>query len=51
VDRVVATGQPVELRIEGTGNRLSPGVELTLYRTVQEALTNTLKHADAAVKK
>ncbi|HEV2029929.1 MAG TPA: histidine kinase [Candidatus Dormibacteraeota bacterium] len=49
VERVVAAGQPVELRIEGVGDRLSPGLELTLYRTVQEALTNVVKHARGAV--
>jgi signal transduction histidine kinase len=48
VDRVVAAGQPVELRIEGTNDRLSPGLELTLYRAVQEALTNVVKHARGA---
>jgi signal transduction histidine kinase len=48
VDRVVAAGQPVELRIEGTGDRLGPGLELTLYRAVQEALTNVVKHARGA---
>jgi signal transduction histidine kinase len=48
VDRVVAAGQPVELRIEGVGGQLSPGLELTLYRAVQEALTNVVKHARGA---
>jgi signal transduction histidine kinase len=48
VDRVVAAGQPVELRIEGSFDRLSPGLELTLYRAVQEALTNVVKHARGA---
>lgn len=48
VDRVVAAGQPVELRIDGSSDRLSPGLELTLYRAVQEALTNVVKHARGA---
>jgi signal transduction histidine kinase len=48
VDRVVAAGQPVELRIEGISDRLGPGLELTLYRAVQEALTNVVKHARGA---
>lgn len=44
-----AAGLPVELRIEGTGaSGLSPGIELSAYRIVQEALTNTLKHAGGA---
>lgn len=44
-----AAGLPVELRIEGAGAAgLSPGIELSAYRIVQEALTNTLKHAGGA---
>lgn len=41
-------GLPVELRIEGEAEPLPPGVDLSAYRIVQEALTNTLKHAGPA---
>ena len=41
-------GLPVELRIEGEAGPLPPGVNLSAYRIVQEALTNTLKHAGPA---
>src|SRR5581483_3986170 len=45
---VRATGLDVELVVEGHGDELSPALELSVYRIVQEALTNTLKHAHAA---
>jgi len=38
---------PVELRVEGEPTPLPPGVDLSAYRIVQEALTNAVKHANA----
>ena len=44
VDRAQVAGLAVELRVEGDAGPLEPGVDLTAYRVVQEALTNALKH-------
>ncbi|GAB2816781.1 sensor histidine kinase [Actinoallomurus bryophytorum] len=45
VDQLRETGLQVQLWIEGESRALSPGVDLAAFRLVQEALTNTLKHA------
>jgi signal transduction histidine kinase len=41
-------GLAVRLRVEGARAQLPPGIDLSAYRIVQEALTNVLKHAGAA---
>ena len=52
LDRLIAqveeAGLPVTLHIEGERPDLSPGVDLSAYRIVQEGLTNALKHAKGA---
>ena len=47
VEQVRATGLDVALEIEGAARPLPAAVDLSAYRIVQEALTNTLKHAGA----
>lgn len=48
VTQVREAGLPVDLHIEGTPTELPLGIELSAYRIIQEALTNTLKHAGNA---
>jgi signal transduction histidine kinase len=48
VDRVSAAGLPVELHSSLPPGGLPPGLDLALYRVVQEGLTNVLRHAGGA---
>ena len=47
VEQVRDTGLPVDLALDGEVRELPEATSLCVYRIVQEALTNTLKHAAA----
>ena len=48
VERTTAAGVPVTVRVEGEPRELPAAVSLAAYRTVQEALTNVVRHAGGA---
>jgi signal transduction histidine kinase len=45
LEQLRSAGLAVELVVEGEPRPLDPGLEVSAYRIVQEALTNSLKHA------
>lgn len=45
IDQVRRVGTPVELHIDGSPRPLPASVDVSSYRIIQEALTNTMKHA------
>ncbi|TRO62366.1 sensor histidine kinase [Streptomyces sp. IB201691-2A2] len=44
IEGVRSAGLPVRTTVHGRATALPPGRQLTVYRVIQEALTNTLKH-------
>src|SRR4029453_15766584 len=48
LEQVRAAGTPVELSVTGERRPLDPGIELSAYRIIQEALANALRHAPGA---
>lgn len=47
-ERMAGSGLDVDVHVDGTPGPVLPGVDISAYRIVQEALTNVLKHAEAA---
>ncbi|MFI6602359.1 LuxR C-terminal-related transcriptional regulator [Nonomuraea sp. NPDC050536] len=50
VEQARASGLPVELTLRGPTPSLPEGQQLAIYRIVQEALTNALKHGGAGTR-
>jgi signal transduction histidine kinase len=50
LEQVRTAGVRAELRVEGDPVALPPGLDVTAYRIVQEALTNVLRHASGATE-
>jgi signal transduction histidine kinase len=48
VEQVRDAGTPVTLEVAGEAAQLPPGIDVSAYRIIQEALTNVLKHARGA---
>ena len=48
VEELSATGQPLDLTVTGAPTRISPSIDLSAFRVVQEALTNVMTHASGA---
>jgi signal transduction histidine kinase len=47
VEQFRGAGMPVDVAVSGLARPLAPGLDLTAYRLIQEALTNSLRHADS----
>lgn len=46
-ERLEPAGIRADVQVRGAGRRLAPGMETALYRVIQEAVSNVVKHAGA----